>query len=286
MIDNLVIPKASDDSNFTIYTSGSYDSLLMKQKGLGSPPTRIMRDDYPIKHGGKLISQYYQKRRIVLSGLIFKTTQALFLSHRRDLVDAFTFNNAEKTMVITLLDSTVIQLDVIGISELRIAQKGVMAEWEIELEANDPLLYGNTLNSDIGYVTTIEGGVAIPATIPLELSGGISNELEITNSGNAQVFPSSFQIYGPGTDFVIKNRTVDESLCFDDEITDGNYIDINFKERTALLNGVTNAYGDISGDFWKIKEGVNVITLTVGSGNEAGTRIEIAYRDGYWGVQE
>jgi len=284
MIETIVIPKASDGSDFTIYTSAGYATLLVGQDGFSSPATRIVRDDYPIKHGGELISQYYKKRRIVLRGMLLKTTKALFMSHRRDLIDAFTFNNAEKTMVVTLMDDTVIQIAVIGISELRMSQKGLMAEWEIEVEANDPIFYSNTLNSETGYVTTIAGGATIPATIPLALSGGITNELEITNSGNAKVYPTSFQIHGPGTNFVIDNREAGEALYYNAEIPDGSYVDIDFKTRTALLNGLTNVYTNISGDFWKVGIGTNTITLTVGTGSEAGTRIEISWRDGYWGV--
>lgn len=283
MISSITVPKSSS-GNFTI---GDAYCRLHRAEGFGSPKTRIVGDDYPTDQGSRLISQYYDRRRVVLGGVLVKDTAANLLSYKREMADAFSFLNAVKTILATLSDSTTIQFYAIAASELRIVQEPgmvTMARWEIELDLLDPLLYSQTLHSDTGYVTTIEGGAEVPATIPMELSGGITNELNITNAGNARVWPDTFQIHGPGTNFAIKNRTRDLTLNFDTTVDDGDYIDIDFKNRTALLNGLTNVYGYISGDFWDIAIGTNVITLQVGSGSDAGTRIEISWRDAYWGV--
>ncbi len=283
MITSITVPKSSS-GNFTI---GDAYCRLHRADGFGVPKTRLVSDDYPTDQGSRLISQYYDRRRVVLGGTIVKSTVSDFMSYKREMVDAFSFLNAVKTLLMTLDDTTALQFYAVAASELRLSQEPgmlTMARWEIELDLLDPFLYSQTLHSETGYVTTIEGGAIVPATIPMELSGGISNELSISNAGNARVWPSTFQIHGPGTNFVIKNRTRDLTLNFNTTIADGSYVDIDFKNKTALLNGLTNVYGYISGDFWDLALGTNVITLTVGSGDDSGTRIEISWRDAYWGV--
>lgn len=283
MIKTITVPKSSS-GNFTINDASC---RLQRASGFGSPPGKITDENYPTDQGARFISQYYQKRRVVIGGSISKATVATFSAYRRELIDALSFLNDMKTILLTLDDDSLLQFDAVAKSKVRLYQGPGMltyAKWEVELELFDPILYSQAEHSDTGYVTTIEGGADIPALVPIALTGGISNELSISNAGNARIWPSSFQIHGPGTNFVINNRTIDLAFNYDAEIPDGDYIDINFREKTALLNGLSNVYGNISGDFWHIDLGTNTITLQVGSGDGAGTRIEISWRDGYWGV--
>lgn len=284
MISSMTIPKASTAAAFTL---GDASCRVQKLEGFGVPVARLLKDDFPIQHGGRMISQYYQSRRIVMGGTIVKDTIANFMSYKKELADAFTFENAEKALTINLLGGTTLSIDVIAVSELRIVQdRGMvtMALWEIELEASDPLLYGGTLNVETGGITTIGGGFAIPFTIPFAISGGITDQITCVNAGNARVFPSRVVLYGPGTDFILENRTLSQQLVYTGTIADGDYVEIDMKNRTALYNGLTNVYGNVSGHFWELVAGTNTVALTVGSGDGAATAARIEWYDAYWGV--
>lgn len=282
MITSITIPKGSET-----FTIDNTNALLMRIDGIGTPPTKISKIDYPSKHGGKIISQYYDKRRLVLGGVIAQDTLTDFMTLREELSQAFSFLGEEKTIQLTTSDGKQLQFDAIAISELRITQEPgtiTSASWEIELELEDPIIYSQTEHSGTAYVAVVGGGTPIPLTIPVDLSGGVTGDLTVTNNGNAAVFPSSVRLYGPGTNFVIQNNTTIEAIQLNTTLSDGEYVDLDFKNRTAYKNGSTNVYGHINGTWWQIQPGSNQIVLVVQSGDNENTRAEISWRDGYWGI--
>lgn len=284
MINTASIPRASTGVALVL---GSGNFLLTGVLGLGIPTTRVLKETYPTQHGGRMISQYYDSRRIVLSGMIKSPTCDQLETDRESLVDAFTFENAEKTLTLTLFGGGSVMIDVTPASQLRLEQKvgfKKTSKWEIELDASDPLFYGATLNVESGGITTIGGGFTIPFTIPFAISGGISNQITVVNAGNARVYPERIVLYGPGTDYILENRTLSQQLIYTGTIADGDYVEIDMKARTALYNGLTNVYGNVSGHFWQLVVGTNTIALTVGSGDGAATAARIEWYDAYLGV--
>jgi len=282
MITSIAIPRDGDD-----FIIDNTNALLMRIDGLGSPQTKLTKIDYPTKHGGRLISQYYDKRRIVLGGVIAQGNVNDFMTLREELSHAFAFLGEEKTIELETSDGKQLQFDAVAVSELRIRQEPgtpTSASWEIELELEDPIIYSQDIYSGTAYVTIVGGGGTVPATIPLDLSTGSTNALTITNNGNAMVYPISVRLYGPGTNFTIQNITLSKALQYNATLTDSEYVDFNFKNKTAYKNGSTNVYGNVSGDWWQLYAGANTITLTVASGDNNDTRVEISWRDGYWGI--
>lgn len=71
-----------------------------------------------------------------------------------------------------------------------------------------------------------------------------SGTLELFNGGNAPAYPKFF-VYGPFDDFLITNYSTGEELLFTEQVDDGDYIEIDTRRRTVLLNGSANAYGAI-----------------------------------------
>lgn len=68
--------------------------------------------------------------------------------------------------------------------------------------------------------------------------------LSLFNAGNAPAYPRFF-VYGPCDDFSITNSNTSDALVFQTAVADGDYIEIDARRRTVLLNGGQNAYGGI-----------------------------------------
>lgn len=285
MISTISIPKSSTGAALVLGTGGKF--ILTDVSGLGAPAVKSVKDSFPLRTGGRLISQFYDFRRIVISGIVKSATCDDHIDDRNELVDAFTFDNEEKDLTIVLRDATSLMASVTPASPLRLEKKSAFmkhSSFEIELDAVDPLLYGSTLNVEEGGITTIGGGFTIPFTIPFAISGGITNAITCVNAGNARVYPERVVLYGPGTDYIVENRTLSQALAYTGTIADGDYVEIDMKNRTALYNGLANVYGNVSGYFWQLAVGSNTVSLTVASGNGAATAARVEWYDAYLGV--
>lgn len=282
MIKDITLPS---DSGF--YTIPSSNVFITDLEGLGNPDPKAALHEYANAHGGIFLSQYYRSRRITLGGTIVASDISSFAAVRRDVARAFAFFNAEKLVKITTDDNKQLQLNAMAVSDFRIKSPAGhlnSAFWQIELELVDPIIYSQSLYSAQGGIATFVGGTAIPTAIPLALSGALQGALNVTNSGNARLFPIQVKITGPGTNFTISNKTTGKDLSFNTTLIAGDYVVFDFLRRTAKKNGSVNVYASVTGDWWDLYFGANSVTLAVGSGNTSDTSLEVQWRDGYWGV--
>lgn len=102
------------------------------------------------------------------------------------------------------------------------------------------------------------------------------------NSGD-EVSNPVLRVYGPGTVFTVDNLTTSEQIVLTRSLVLGDYVDINTLRKTAVLNGVSNVYKDITGDFFDLESGNNEIGLTV-TGGDANSILEVIFRDAYRGI--
>ena len=102
------------------------------------------------------------------------------------------------------------------------------------------------------------------------------------NEGNEETDPV-FRIDGPGTSFVVTNNTTGESFTIDKALAVGEYIEINVKERTILLNGITSIFSNFEGDFFSLEPGENEIEFVAADGAGA-TLLTITFRNAYNGL--
>lgn len=111
-----------------------------------------------------------------------------------------------------------------------------------------------------------------------------SGTVSLFNAGNAPAYPRFF-VYGECDDFSITNSDTSDALIFQNEVDDGDYIEINSQKRTVLLNGGQNAYGGIdfaSTEFFHIpplSADVPLVFATSGSG--ANTKLVVRWQSAW-----
>lgn len=156
---------------------------------------------------------------------------------------------------------------------------GSAAEIAIELFATDPLKYSDAVSTVTLSVATTLGGFTFPITFPLSFgSGGTSGLFSINNVGNAASAPF-FRIYGPITNPVLRNETTGEQLSLNLVIASGDYVDIDVKNRTVLLNGTANRYFNLtSAQWWYLQPGVNQVRYSATSGTST---VDMTYRSAW-----
>lgn len=153
----------------------------------------------------------------------------------------------------------------------------------IAFECEYPLLQSQELKSEDTLIFA-GGGMAIPMAIPMDMSGGATNEATLTNEGNYDSFPI-FTFYGPLENPSLANLTTGKTLNLALTLaTSNDYVVVDTYNRTVTLYpGGTNARQYASGDFFPLQVGDNLIHLSSVSYNGvAFCRIE--FRDHYLGI--
>lgn len=276
-----------ETSNGGFYSFPNNNVQINLQEGFGIPGSKGAMHEYELIDGGLLISQYYGMRRITLGGIVYGNTQAAFEDAKASLTQAFTFKNALKTLKMTTGAGVAVQASVIVApgSELIISESAstiLWANWKIDLLSPDAYIYSQTEQTVDGTKTTITAGFAIPTPVPISITGGVSNPINVSNAGNALIYPTSIIIFGAGTGFTITNRTTSQSIVYSGTLADGDYVTIDCKAKTAVKNGSTNVIANLADPNWiQLAQGTNTFTFTIDSGDTSTTKLRIVWRSGY-----
>lgn len=151
---------------------------------------------------------------------------------------------------------------------------------QVTLQTEAEYFTGNILKTKDVYVYE-GGGMAIPMPIPMSMANNIgSTEYVLTNAGNAEYYPV-ITFYGPLDAFELENVTTGKSIAYSTALVSGANLVVDMYNHSAVLNGTINVLDDITGDWWWLAQGDNVIKLTSISG--AGYA-HIEYKDAYRGV--
>jgi hypothetical protein len=128
--------------------------------------------------------------------------------------------------------------------------------------------------------------------LPLTVGASqVLGEVIVTNPGDDVAYPV-WTIKGPATAISLTNThtdpisgdTIVQELALTRTITGADTIVIDTRERrqTALLNGVTNLWPDLSDDsvMWPLEEGDNALNLVV-DGSTSATSVSMTYQPRY-----
>lgn len=241
---------------------------ILNVEGLAeSPDVREDTGYVPGRHGGWSFLDRYNRRTITITG---------------DLTDNSTF----ETSLTDLKTAFIAQSSALPLSFKRpnMAGSGIMrinckperlsipinlsfginyGQWVAQLVADDPFIYDDTAT-----VTTITGA-----------TGGTS---AVNNVGNFPSFFDNVRVTGPGTNFTIRiNADAVNAVVINTTLTGGQYMDVNFKNRTIVKNDGTNLYGafqQASSLWWPLPVGSTTIQAIVGSGGSGATQFAITWR--------
>lgn len=156
-----------------------------------------------------------------------------------------------------------------------------MFRWIAPLTAFDPLKYGVTVVTSglVGVAGLATSGFPAPLTAPLTPTaidgGGNTNVVNLFNAGTAATKPIA-TLYGPLAKggWRLSNDTTDQFIRFDVELGISDVLVIDFAAEEALLNGFP-VTATVTGDFWSVQPGVNVIKLYANYDVDAGFEISI-----------
>lgn len=137
--------------------------------------------------------------------------------------------------------------------------------FETQLLCSDPFKYDavNTLSGSSGIAGVSTGGRTYKRVYPLvygTVAQGSGNLVALFNVGTAPAAPV-FTIHGPlNTGWRLENSTTGDEESFDITLSSGDTLVIDNGAKTAYLNG-SLVNGLLSGDWWTLAQGANVIKL-------------------------
>lgn len=153
----------------------------------------------------------------------------------------------------------------------------------VEFATEYPFLQSQIEQEDNVHIFT-GGGMSIPMPIQMDMSVGGSNDVNIDNGGTYSAFPI-FIFYGPLSNPSLANITTGETLNLNMTLlTSSDFVVVDTFLRTVVLNpGGTNARQFVSGEFFTLEPGNNLLHLGAGLFNTQGKAM-VKFRDHYLGL--
>lgn len=151
--------------------------------------------------------------------------------------------------------------------------------------ALDPFVYDGTetVVADIGLPSYV-GGLTVPFTVPFQIDGElVGGFADITNTGTAETglliridgpvgMPSVWLVHDDGTV---------QRLRFDIQLEAGQWLDIDTRARTVLLNGLVSRRGQTTGDWPLLPAGTHRLRWNAAIHNDD-ARLTVRYRSAWW----
>lgn len=203
-----------------------YVGWLTDLTGLDSPDLREAADDRVGDDGGVHGDFFYGRRPVVLEGMVESRPDNVSRNVRMTrLQRASNATRADATLRWAPEGGVEQTLSVRRQQPLRITG-GYNKNFQMALVAADPRIYGAAIQE---------------ARIPP------NTHEDITNVGTMRT-PPSITLFGPATAIEIHNHATGEFVMFATSfaLTAGQFLAVDFRNRTVLLNGITNKYDQVT----------------------------------------
>ena len=236
------------------------------------------------RDGVALGTPFYENLQLVMEILV-KADSITDLPIRRDnLIKLFKLNRdrTQKTRTLRIIDNAG------RAKSLDFVTKTVASEalpdrkdWcKVTVGLDGALEYYKGDSKEKSVFISSGGGFSIPFALPFDMSiGAVDQSIELVNNGNTESHPT-VRVYGDMTSFNIVNSTTGEVLSCTESLGIGDYIDFDFYSETAVKNGVTNVLDKITGDWFSLLPGSNIISLATVSTSDV-AHAEFTYFDAY-----
>jgi hypothetical protein len=165
---------------------------------------------------------------------------------------------------------------------LQLVHAGAVTQWLLPLVAPDPVRYAVSDQSAV-VGPPVEGvGFSFPISFPFTFgtpNGG--GDVTVTNAGNFPVWPV-LRLEGRLSDPVVRNDTTGEELDVRVDLAAGDWLTIDSRDRTIVLNDIVSRYGDLrrGSSFPRVAPGQNTFQLRAASSGPTAA-LTITYRSGW-----
>lgn len=181
----------------------------------------------------------------------------------------------ERQLTVRLMDS----IDIQGVGPLK--------NWQVALQAGDPLIYSTAeFSADTGTITAGAGSFSFPFGFPVGF--GVTTyavAAVVVNGGTSPTWPR-FLIYGPATSPAVQLAETGEMFTLMGlTIASGDYAEVDVRQNTITLNGDTDAslisYLDVgTARLPQLAVGLNTINFFGGTAASI-AKVRTYWRDGY-----
>lgn len=145
------------------------------------------------------------------------------------------------------------------------ALKPAFTSYLINFKAYDPRMYASTIKTQDAPTPMTQAGRTFNLTYPKTYALATGSDIVLTNDGNTSTSPIAI-ITGPATnpELVLFNPDGSTStVSVDITLNPGDSLELNFKEKMAMLNNDTNVYNSArTSEWWTLKPGSNTVRYT------------------------
>lgn len=164
-----------------------------------------------------------------------------------------------------------------AVTQIVSATEGTFA---IGLVAPDPLKYSIEEHIASAKLPVTTGGLTVPITVPFSIDAvTVSGVVAVSNDGNYPVSPRIL-IYGPVDTPKVTNLDTGEILQVNLTLAPGEWIDLDLDRHTAMLNGTSSRRGYVTGQWFSLTPGDNLIAFNAPTYN-ASAEIQVVWRDAW-----
>lgn len=247
-------------------------------EGFDVPTTRDVFIDPPEREGSLFIGEIAGKREMAWKGLIKSNIQA-----NRRLLARVCQPGGLKTLKTTTCDGIDVQIQ--ATVKLVNPYSKVRSPYMVSAKAPYPYFESQVLHSESTTITVKKGGMPIPAAIPGPIGQGGGTPYIVVNAGDIYSRPT-FEIHGPGTNFLIQNLDTGELFRLNTTLA-SNEIAIIDTVSNEATKGSQNIFGlidrDPVGSWIRLQPGNNRIVFSAVTGFNESTLLTINWRDTYSG---
>lgn len=256
--------------------------------GFGLPRVRDSDTSRAQGHGVYVGPDYLDSKPLTLALEVSGATAAAIEDLLVDLEAAFAPITDETTipLVFRLAGTRLYRVNgrprrfAANLEHLKSARATVVAQFE----ATDPRIYDNSQSTSAANPGATSGGLGFPHGFPHGFGTSSPGDVTVNNAGNLDTYPTARVTAGVGgiSGFAINIAETGESFGVTLSINEGDFIDIDFLERTVLLNGTASRIGNVdrpASTWLSAPPGVSTWGFTV---NGAGTAtFTVSWRSAY-----
>lgn len=235
---------------------------LSRIPGLHALPELEDQRDNPVGMMGELPRRSLSRgKTVVYEGTLEARSQAELDDFRSSLMQAFMVRDSRMVIapksgagVNYFFDARVTALDIPeeypDVSTLRSQTLGFQRAFTLGLRLSDPRFYEIAVQGPFQTAVVVaQGGLALPWVFPVAIPdpGSASGAVNIVNGGTAPT-PPLVEMWGPALNPGLVSDTVNEGLRLALSLAAGQFVQVDFRNRTLLLNGNEDVSGQIDRD--------------------------------------